>query len=259
MVRKNGLILTLCLILFLTFAAVVQAVPPAQGEDGASVSDSLNLDDEGNPLDETDESPDRQNLGTIMSGRGAGDDDEECVDDGTGNCEEENTEDDIEECVDDGTGNCEEEDIVDSTGRHPVASALADYFEVSYDEVMGLHEDGYGFGVITKAYFFADELGKTPEELLQAAHGTGWGNILRESGLQPGNGGQKDKDKSANFKKSENNEASDLAGPGGGRGKDKNKDKDNDNNGRSGQNNGNGRSGDNNGNGGGNGKGGGKK
>lgn len=256
MVRKNGIILTLCLILLLIFAAVVQAAPPAQGEDGVSVGDSLNLDDEGNPLDETDESSDRQNLGTIMSGRGTGDDDEECIDDGTGNCEEDDIEDDIEECVDDDTGNCEEGDIIDSTGPHPVASALADYFEVTYDEVMGLHEDGYGFGVITKAYFFADELGKTPEELLQAAHGAGWGNVLRDNGLQPGNGNQKDKNKSANFKKSEDNETSDLAGPGG-----RGKDKDKGNNGRSGQNNGNGRSGENNGNGGGNGngKGGGKK
>jgi hypothetical protein len=156
--------------------------------------------------------------------------------------------------------------------QHPVATALAEYFEVPYEEVMGLHLDGYGFGVITKAYFFADELDMEPAELLEAAHGTGWGNILKENGIHPGNGkkdrdetdapteadaaGQDLKDKGKadkEFRQQDNNPA-DLAGPGGGKGHDK--DKKAGNNGR-GNGNGNG-NGHDNGNGHGNGKGSGK-
>jgi hypothetical protein len=113
---------------------------------------------------------------------------------------------------------------------------------------MGLHEDGYGFGVITKAYFFAEEIGMTPEELLEAAHGSGWGNVLKENGLHPGSsgnggkntddemsaqGGGKDKAKDVppGQAKKQGDGFSDLAGPGGkdnngqgnGSGKDKGK------------------------------------
>ena len=44
-------------------------------------------------------------------------------------------------------------------GQHPVATRLADAFGVSYDEIMGWHCKGYGFGNIAKAYLLAQKTG----------------------------------------------------------------------------------------------------
>ena len=122
--------------------------------------------------------------------------------------------------------------------QHPVATALAKYFDVPYDEVMALHEAGYGFGGITKAYFFAEKIGVTPQELLELAKGTGWGNVLKENGLHPGSGGKPDREWDKGHKDKDKideiggDDVSDLAGPGNndkghkdnGNGKDKDKD-----------------------------------
>ena len=74
-------------------------------------------------------------------------------------------------------------------GAHPVALALAVFFDVFYDEVMGWHEDGLGFGNIAKAYFLADELedeGVTVEDVLgDKLSGVGWGQIMKALGLSP--------------------------------------------------------------------------
>ncbi len=56
---------------------------------------------------------------------------------------------------------------------------------------MALHEEGLGFGVIAKAYFAAQKLGIDPQVLLdEFAAGTGWGNIMKNNGLRPGQAGR---------------------------------------------------------------------
>jgi hypothetical protein len=68
---------------------------------------------------------------------------------------------------------------------------------VPYEDVFGLHEAGNGFGTITKAYYFTNLLSDvelppgmtppdSPEALLEVAHGSGWGNILKDYGIHPG-------------------------------------------------------------------------
>lgn len=74
-----------------------------------------------------------------------------------------------------------------TTMTHPVASKMAEYFEVDYSEIEGLHEDGFGFGVIARAYFVGEMLGITPTVLLdEFASGTGWGVIMKEYELGHG-------------------------------------------------------------------------
>ena len=133
--------------------------------------------------------------------------------------------------------------------QHPVATAIAEYFDVPYEEVKGLHDDGYGFGNIAKAYFFSEKINQlnmdvegaiplTPEDLLSEAHGSGWGNVLKDNGIHPGavgNGQGKKADrleqagKTDKFSESESDSISKFSGQGGGNGKGvgngKNKDK----------------------------------
>jgi hypothetical protein len=74
---------------------------------------------------------------------------------------------------------------------HPVASAIADYFDVDYSEIADLHEEGLGFGVIAHAYFVANTLGITPTGVISKFQsGLGWGEILKGYGLHPGLAGK---------------------------------------------------------------------
>jgi hypothetical protein len=77
---------------------------------------------------------------------------------------------------------------------HPVASAIAEYFEVNASEIATLHDEGLGFGVIAHAYFVARTLGDitiTPADVLdQFQSGKGWGEILKDYGLHPGLAGR---------------------------------------------------------------------
>ena len=74
---------------------------------------------------------------------------------------------------------------------HPVASAMAQFFEVEYTEIMTLHQQGLGFGVIAHAYFIAETLGITPTALIEEFQsGKGWGVIMKEHGLHPGQAGR---------------------------------------------------------------------
>jgi hypothetical protein len=82
-----------------------------------------------------------------------------------------------------------------TSNTHPVAAAIATHFSgvfsTTYEGVMALHEEGYGFGVIAKAYFAAQKLGIDPQVLLdEFAAGTGWGNIMKNHGLHPGQAGR---------------------------------------------------------------------
>jgi hypothetical protein len=74
----------------------------------------------------------------------------------------------------------------------PVAAAIASYFHISYTEVISLHEAGYGFGVIARAYLTALRSNGvlTPTQLLDMFNsGMGWGQIKNEYGLHPGGNG----------------------------------------------------------------------
>lgn len=76
--------------------------------------------------------------------------------------------------------------------EHPVAARIAEGFGLEYDEVMALHEDGIGFGLIIKAYGIAEqypESGLTGADLLEMKlEGQGWGEICREFDMHPGHG-----------------------------------------------------------------------
>lgn len=71
---------------------------------------------------------------------------------------------------------------------HPVATRIAEEFEVSYAEVMAMHCDGNGFGNIVRAFLLAEAGGdaSTAQDFLDRHHaGEGWGHIMRESGMHP--------------------------------------------------------------------------
>ncbi len=227
--RKTGVVIVIIILLF-SFAAVVQAAPPLQapedgGDDGSTLGETLDLDNV------------KPNLGTVMSDKDTGETDDADTPDGE---------------APEGDSPDEEGDDPDEEGddpliEHPVASALADYFGVTYDEIMGLHESGIGFGNITKAYFFADKLElDDPTVLLDAAHGSGWGNVMKEYGLHPGNGQGPAKEKGTppgQAKKNGDDDSPELVGQGNGNG-----------NGNNGNGNDNGKGNNGNGNKGGNGK-----
>ena len=75
---------------------------------------------------------------------------------------------------------------------HPVGAAIAKFFDISYTDVMSLHQSGVGFGVIARAYMTAQfsDGQLTPEEVLELFQsGAGWGQIMKEYGVHPGGKG----------------------------------------------------------------------
>lgn len=76
--------------------------------------------------------------------------------------------------------------LVCNQPNHPVALALAAEFDVSYEVVIGMHCDGFGFGEITRAFLLAETTGLTAQDYLDLkASGFGWGQIVREAGVHP--------------------------------------------------------------------------
>lgn len=72
--------------------------------------------------------------------------------------------------------------------NHPVATRIAETFEVSYEEVMALHCAGNGFGNIIRAYTLAEasENGETAQDFIDRHHGgEGWGQIMRDGDVHP--------------------------------------------------------------------------
>jgi hypothetical protein len=180
--KRIDILFIISLMLLLGMVSVVQAAPPG-AEGGSTLGETLDLDN----VDDT-EPVTKNNLGTIMSGRKDGDtlgeDEDEEIPEEEPAGDDPQDEDTSEE---DGTGTTPD-DGTEPVQEHPVASAIADYFGVTYDEIMSLHEAGNGFGTITKAYFFAGKMDPpmSPMDLLDAAHGSGWGNVLKENGIHPG-------------------------------------------------------------------------
>lgn len=83
------------------------------------------------------------------------------------------------------------------TGTNKIAEAITKYFSgtltttVTVSDVLGLHNDGWGFGEIFKLYLLAQESGKTPDEIKALRDsGMGWGVIAKSLDLSPGNGGK---------------------------------------------------------------------
>lgn len=75
---------------------------------------------------------------------------------------------------------------------HPVAAIIAMYFNIPYTQVIALHNAGFGYGTIARAYLTAQQSNGalTPEQILAMRQaGTGWGQIKKEYGIHPGGNG----------------------------------------------------------------------
>jgi hypothetical protein len=73
-----------------------------------------------------------------------------------------------------------------SQPNQPVAQRLADSFGVSYDEIMGWHCQGFGFGEIARAYLLADAAGDNASTYFaERQGGEGWGQIVKQAGVHP--------------------------------------------------------------------------
>jgi hypothetical protein len=57
-----------------------------------------------------------------------------------------------------------------------------------WEGLVALHQEDIGWGQIAKAYVLAGPLGRTAEDLLAEAQATGWGQILKEYRDQYGHG-----------------------------------------------------------------------
>ena len=82
------------------------------------------------------------------------------------------------------------------TGTDKIIDAITKYFSgtltntVTVSDVVGLRDDGWGFGEIFKLYELAKESGKTPDEIKAMRDGgMGWGEIAKALDLSPGNKG----------------------------------------------------------------------
>ncbi len=194
-IKKISMLLIVGVTLMLCLVPLAQASPGLQQGDNASEQPG----DGDNSLGDTVTPTVKYNLGTVMAGKTAP------FVDGTTPPVDDDTE----------TG--------ETVAQHPVAAALANFFGVSYDEVFGLHTAGNGFGNIAKAYFFAEVIGTTPADLLEQAHGAGWGNVLKENGIHPGAVGQGVQPGKKN-KPADDAIDAEITGAGGQSGKDKDKD-----------------------------------
>src|SRR5512143_2375809 len=72
---------------------------------------------------------------------------------------------------------------------HPVGIVIAVYFNIPYTQVMSLHDEGFGFGTIARAYLTAAASNGvlTPEQVLALRQaGVGWGVIKKDYDVHPG-------------------------------------------------------------------------
>lgn len=77
---------------------------------------------------------------------------------------------------------------VEEETKLPVLAMLAETFEVPYEELLALYEDGYGAGEIAHAYLIAQSTDLDAAAILeQYDSGIGWGEIiLTTPDLHPG-------------------------------------------------------------------------
>ncbi len=81
------------------------------------------------------------------------------------------------------------------TSQNPVGAALAGFFcekvdGATYDDIMGYHEDGFGFGVIAQALWFATDLDVDPGAILEAKKSGDYEGLLPDGAPIPTNWGQ---------------------------------------------------------------------
>ena len=140
-----------------------------------------------------------------------------------------------------------DEGDTETEDRHPVGSALADFFSemlgVDYQTIMQYHKDGTGFGVIAQALWLTRKLDGDATvfaALLDAKKSGDYSAITLPDGSTPSNWGQFRKailggDKKANLgmimsgraQQQQEDGTADAEGNGHGKGYDKNKDKGN--------------------------------
>lgn len=73
------------------------------------------------------------------------------------------------------------------TDQHPVAARLADALGVDYATIWAWHCKGNGFGEIARAYLIARAANVDVSHLFDMRdQGTGWGKIIKDLGLHPG-------------------------------------------------------------------------
>jgi uncharacterized membrane protein YgcG len=71
---------------------------------------------------------------------------------------------------------------------HPVATAIAEVYDVAYEDVIALHCAGNGFGNIVRAYALAEAAGDgtTAQDFIDRHNGgEGWGQIMQDSEVHP--------------------------------------------------------------------------
>ena len=90
----------------------------------------------------------------------------------------------------------EEETTTEPLG-HPIIMFLAGLTEMEPEEILAIHEEGYGMGEIAKAYYLLSLVaeegsefvlpdGSTMESILALSLETGWGNVYKDLGIHPG-------------------------------------------------------------------------
>jgi hypothetical protein len=75
---------------------------------------------------------------------------------------------------------------------HPVGIIISVFFHIPYTQVMTLHDDGFGFGTIARAYLTAafSNGQLTPEQVLALRQeSVGWGQIKQQYDVSPGGKG----------------------------------------------------------------------
>lgn len=82
------------------------------------------------------------------------------------------------------------------TGTNKIIDAITRYFSgtltntVTVSDVVGLRDDGWGYGEIFRLYQLASETGMTPDQIkAMRDSGMGWGQIAMALGVSPGNKG----------------------------------------------------------------------
>jgi hypothetical protein len=172
--NKMLVVFSLTLILMLSLGAIVRAEPP-QGRSIAS--DHLELNALGK-------------AGVSQSLADQEEPGEDIPDDDTGDTDDDDTGD-----GDDGDTGDDSSD--DTMKEHPVAASMAEHFELEYDQIKSLHDQGAGFGNLAKAFFLAqmndgegtgDLLGMATQ-ILEEAKQQGWGQVKKDYAGHPGNVG----------------------------------------------------------------------
>ncbi len=81
-------------------------------------------------------------------------------------------------------GDSEAEGTRDPNKPYKVAQRLADMFGVSYDEIVGWRDEGFGWGGIRIAYTLSANGGKLAAEIFALnKEGQGWGEIAKSLGV----------------------------------------------------------------------------